>query len=262
MEQEINMANKWTCPQCHNDVMIAKKKIGETQTYNVKKGIVGDLLIGTPGALAGFETSGVYECSTCGCKFVREGERNKVVEFGNKWKENLARCDSGEKFKGGKGIIYHVCQVAETMRYVIRVYNDDKLEETQELDMASLLEYDTKETKSISLYATSEKLPTRKLAQYYFDDNNELLAMVEKIRSVRTYLGGDYCTIKIREITVSEKTNETSSKVKTTFIVSAICALLLSLFIIVCSGVMNFTVFCIAYVMSFIFIFIWFLMKL
>lgn len=69
------------CPQCGS---INFEKFDSRNNYNMVKGMVGQALVGDLGSLVGFENQTVWECTTCGCRFVEGLNKNKIVSRGYK----------------------------------------------------------------------------------------------------------------------------------------------------------------------------------
>lgn len=244
------MADKWTCPQCNN-VALTAKKVGTKQTYNVAKGVMGEVLVGTAGALAGFEDSDVLECVVCGCKFINQGNHSKIVEYGNKWKENIKKVGPYTKFSGKGGKDYRIGEDPRTLSYRISTYENGKYVSYIEINQIFELEYDTEETLSMTLFGRRKNGGyTITLATYFFEDADELLAMVEKIQSACTFLGE--CHLKVKKITKTESQKSKSNSFAVSMKFSAILAIIPAIISMGVTGVFHIGMFFLMYLVWFI----------
>ena len=88
------------CPTCGAELSF--EDTGKSyKDYNLAKGIVGETLLGTPGALSGFEDKKIVKCTICGCEYTLESynKKSKMIKAG----DPIARY-KGRRLRGVKSV--------------------------------------------------------------------------------------------------------------------------------------------------------------
>lgn len=178
------------CPQCGAFLGAVEK--GDMTNYNVAKGVVGEALLGTAGALAGFENKTVYECSVCGCQFYwNTSTTTKMLKRGYKTPEYRAPmgkgdftdtvdCTNGYSYRvrksdvgsGFESTYFEVKEPGKTYYDKHMCYGD-----------TVKFEYDTIGRRLLRYYKCRDGRVRSK--EYRFDSENDLMTIINDLISAR-----------------------------------------------------------------------------
>lgn len=235
------------CPQCGS---FNFEKSDSRSNYNMVKGMVGQAVAGNLGSLAGFENQTIWECTTCGCRFVEGINNNKIISQG--YKPHDTYYDVGLKdvtVTGTNGYKYVVTGIH------LDVYKNDVRQNHFEIPTFEIVEYQLNSPLLIVNYLCKDGRVRRKKYTDLSEKDLKILinAMQKSLKNFQKNKNYDFLMhnnkiATIVELKQGQKTYK-DSWILYLCIVSGILSLILGLIIGI--GASDLTAFFVVFVISF-----------